>query len=96
MPDNDMDQPFHHIPPTNVDPSRMLFCGGVTLAAAAIDVGGLNPRKAAVIFEFSRYDGTPCQPVVFIADDEQLRNLPHLVDQAVEAAIEARRMAAGE
>lgn len=79
------DMPFEELPATWMD-EAMYLCSGVMVMAATIPLG--ENTFPGLIFRFvSAEDGEFIPPVALILDRARLKEIPSLVEQAVNKAI---------
>jgi hypothetical protein len=88
-----MDVPYEPGPPGQFLTDDFLVSGGVVVMAGTLPLPDDGEAKPALVFRFSDPFGQFYPPVLLVLDDDQAANLPTLVRQAVDGAIEAARTA---
>lgn len=95
MGDGGMDrefQAFDQEVPTTAYQQDAVACGGLSVAAAHLEVAGYE--RPALIFHFQHADGTPHPtPLVLVTEDEQMERLARVVSEGAKRAVAAARRA---
>lgn len=88
---NSLDLPYEDAPGgpfmAPIDPNSVL-CGGIVIRSGALEAGDV--KYPVLIFDFWQVDGSKLSPIMLAAEDaDQLRKLPKLVQDCVDAALRA-------
>jgi hypothetical protein len=93
--DGGMDREFEAFDrevPTTAYQHDAVACGGLSVAAAHLEVDGYE--RPALIFHFQHADGTPHPtPLVLVTEDAQMELLARVVSQGAQRAVAAARRA---
>ena len=71
-----------------------IISGGVVVMASVVHVPMIGP-KPAIVFRFALPDGTFHQPILLVADDDQMAKLRPLVVESIAMARRAASQAGG-
>lgn len=86
MGNHDMDLPFEEQQPTPMNPNDVpLVASGVVVMATLADVPGVG-LKPGLVFRLVRPDGAFYQPIMYVADDDQLAKMRPLINAAIASA----------
>lgn len=92
--DGGMDREFQAFDdvPTTAYQEDAVACGGLSVAAAHLDVDGYE--RPALVFHFQQADGTPFpQALVLVTEDAQMELLARVVSQGAQRSVAAARRA---